>query len=954
MMVLSSLLVAVLFFCSQDDVSCRVQKSDTIPAIREVSADCFYKTEHFSYCCGYQKEGGRPECFQSVEFRDAGYDRCCLGRHLDDERLNAIYSRYFLRSMVWSTDISHHMHTLRVFASQCDSVTEVGVRSGMSSWALLQGLADRGKRGSLTSIDLDAFTEAPLLKRLASNIGIDYSFTQGNVLDVTIGPTCLLFLDTFHAYPQLKRELEKATHVSHYIVLHDTTLDGDASECVRKPDVPGHSCSDMSKASGFNMRDIERGLWPAVTEFLEAHSYWQLHQRYWYNNGLIVLRRDPALEPASASAMIGAGMAGTPAVATAAFAMGPYADLLIRGLTYELYVDKLADDYTGSSTWPRHALAMSGTEALWNLANLLLRVQARSVAGDFVETGIWRGASGILARKIWDALGESSRAVWGLDSFQWLPPPDPAYPKDRGDRHHAQPRKHSVLTENAGWDAVRASYRRFGINVDDDAQRTHLVKGWFNETVPRVAHNISSIAVLLLDGDMYQSTWEALIGLYDRVSLGGFVVVDDWSLGGCRKAIDDFRDCIGATEPMLFFRAAGYVKAYWQKQVSVDKDQSPCYASCSIGIRSGSRCCPTECGKCGGPGCDARPGGGAACCAGSISRRCHSEVLGPPPCVLGRPAPSHAAQLDQVARHTHASAREKGLKVLVAVLHCCGHVHHTNSLLKNLHDLGHDQIAEIVIFEDLGAAQVPDFPNATDRYGVYHAWDGPHGITHMWNMAFRFWKFERPWVDVLLLSNNDVLYAPGCLASFQRAFAKQRTINGEAYALGPLCYGDGCGYARHAAQNIEHSFSAWADGPGRAQLAGLPGTLASVQAAVDSREVRSTVGLGADSVIPSVLVGDSPEVRHERATGRSNQRILGFSWAFSREIIGSGVEHSEGDFLDPHNANVGQEEALFASNRLQAMVNTRCFAHRFKGVTLGGTDGSLRERDNLTIVHGIS
>eukprot|EP00933_Yihiella_yeosuensis_P070957 TRINITY_DN7912_c2_g1_i1.p1 TRINITY_DN7912_c2_g1~~TRINITY_DN7912_c2_g1_i1.p1 ORF type:complete len:330 (-),score=37.25 TRINITY_DN7912_c2_g1_i1:28-993(-) len=292
------------------------EESDAVLEIREFTKpSCWNEFHTFSHCCGARMEGGSAECFylpgqeavgsylQMERFRIAfslavaqgrsvfpgeiNYQNCCLGNPLTDKKLNSIYSRYFLRSTAWITDISHHLQTLRVLASHCDSVTEVGVRSGVSSWAFLQGLVDRGVTAArtMTSIDLNYFEEAPLFEHFASQVGVRFRFIQKNVLKLKLQPTCLLFLDTFHAYPQLKRELAKTNNVSRYIVLHDTTVDGEHSECVR-----GNNCAEMQQMTGFDAKELELGLWPAIEEFLETNKDWELHQRFLFNNGLTVLR----------------------------------------------------------------------------------------------------------------------------------------------------------------------------------------------------------------------------------------------------------------------------------------------------------------------------------------------------------------------------------------------------------------------------------------------------------------------------------------------------------------------------------------------------------------------------------------------------------------------------------------------------------------------------------------
>ncbi len=100
--------------------------------------------------------------------------------------------------------------------------------------------------------------------------------------------TDLLFIDTWHVYGHLKRELDRwNTYANKYIILHDTTVDGEVGESARhKWDIPKQMLE-----SGLSREEIERGLWPAVEEFLALHPEWKLKERYTNNNGLTVLER---------------------------------------------------------------------------------------------------------------------------------------------------------------------------------------------------------------------------------------------------------------------------------------------------------------------------------------------------------------------------------------------------------------------------------------------------------------------------------------------------------------------------------------------------------------------------------------------------------------------------------------------------------------------------------------
>ncbi|HEX7403049.1 MAG TPA: TylF/MycF/NovP-related O-methyltransferase, partial [Usitatibacter sp.] len=68
---------------------------------------------------------------------------------------------------------------------------------------------------------------------------------------------------------------------------------------------------------------------------------------------------------------------------------------------------------------------------------------------------------------------------------------------------------------------------------------------------------------LRLDGDLYESTWDALTALYDRVVPGGFVLIDDYGdFPPCRQAVDEFRQQRGIGEPL---QKIDWTGVYWRK-----------------------------------------------------------------------------------------------------------------------------------------------------------------------------------------------------------------------------------------------------------------------------------------------------------------------------------------------------------------------------------------------------
>jgi hypothetical protein len=179
---------------------------------------------------------------------------------------------------VTPSDINEHIPTLIKYGVECEHITEMGVRWVVSTWAFLSASPK-----ILKSYDMQAPStwnvDIKDVYDTAEQYGIDFSFTQANVLDIEIEETDLLFLDTWHAYKQLKAELElHASKVKKYIIFHDTTSFGYKDE-------------KSYESLGPEWAGDGKGIWPAISEFLEFNSNWELVKRFTNNNGLTIIRR---------------------------------------------------------------------------------------------------------------------------------------------------------------------------------------------------------------------------------------------------------------------------------------------------------------------------------------------------------------------------------------------------------------------------------------------------------------------------------------------------------------------------------------------------------------------------------------------------------------------------------------------------------------------------------------
>ncbi len=203
--------------------------------------------------------------------------------------------------------------------------------------------------------------------------------------------------------------------------------------------------------------------------------------------------------------------------------------------------------------WPADALTMIGMQRLTSLQHCVETILKEDIPGDLVECGVWRGGASILMRAVLSAYGDEKRCVWLCDSFEGVPPPDTAhYQADKGIKLH---RAAGILAVPEA--QVRANFERYGL-LDD---RVRFVPGWFKDTLQDAP--IERIAVLRLDGDLYESTIQALDALYPRLSAGGICIIDDYhAIDACRQAVTDYRSEHGVTAPIEEIDGTGVL---WRK-----------------------------------------------------------------------------------------------------------------------------------------------------------------------------------------------------------------------------------------------------------------------------------------------------------------------------------------------------------------------------------------------------
>lgn len=192
----------------------------------------------------------------------------------------------------FESDINEHIPTLYKYAMECNSIFETGVRGCISSWAFLYGLLNN-KNDIRKKLLLNDINECNIqeLKNSAKGLNVEIKYIWKNNLQIELDQNYdLVFIDTWHVYAQLKRELEKFHRKTNkYIIMHDTTTDGIYGETVRNKHKM--NAKKQSIETGFPVEEINKGLWPAIEEFLDKNKDWELKERFTNNNGLTILAR---------------------------------------------------------------------------------------------------------------------------------------------------------------------------------------------------------------------------------------------------------------------------------------------------------------------------------------------------------------------------------------------------------------------------------------------------------------------------------------------------------------------------------------------------------------------------------------------------------------------------------------------------------------------------------------
>ncbi|MDQ2623207.1 MAG: TylF/MycF family methyltransferase [Actinomycetota bacterium] len=183
---------------------------------------------------------------------------------------------------------------------------------------------------------------------------------------------------------------------------------------------------------------------------------------------------------------------------------------------------------------------MTSIERQFSLWKSLEYLDRAGIEGDFLECGVWRGGSSMLAAIALQGLGDRERDLWLFDTFEGMSTPS----------EHDVSIDGSKMTEV--WDQIEGQtsdpvfaygsleeVRRNMASTGYPEERLHFVKGKVEETIP--GDLPGKIALLRLDTDWYESTRHELEHLWPLLVPGGVLIIDDYGhWAGARRAVDEF------------------------------------------------------------------------------------------------------------------------------------------------------------------------------------------------------------------------------------------------------------------------------------------------------------------------------------------------------------------------------------------------------------------------------
>lgn len=183
--------------------------------------------------------------------------------------------------------------------------------------------------------------------------------------------------------------------------------------------------------------------------------------------------------------------------------------------------------------------SMTSLERMYGLFKAIEYLEKNQIQGDFVECGVWKGGSSMLAISSFLHFNNTSRKIYMYDTFEGMSEPTEKDVSVRGEEVSGN--WENLKQENervfcySTLDEVRNNIKTIGYPEN----RIHFVKGKVEDTIPQ--NSPDKISILRLDTDWFESTKHELIHLYPKLVPGGVLIIDDYGhWKGAREAVDNY------------------------------------------------------------------------------------------------------------------------------------------------------------------------------------------------------------------------------------------------------------------------------------------------------------------------------------------------------------------------------------------------------------------------------